>query len=489
MRLLFYGLLIIHVFATPLFAQNYEKLTLDNCIEKALSNSNDVQIAKLTFKKAKLEYEKVRISQHMPQLSLSATTPSYNKSSSLEFIPGKGDVWIDRTLTRYEGSLNLTQNLFTGGNLSLSSSANQYQYRYSELPDNEYTRVESKISLEQPFFQGNDYKLTWKQANRDLENARLQYENSIIDISKEATQLFMDILIARKKLVLEKQFLELYQEKMESDELKYEKGLISELELLQAEIDLNTAMSNVEEYKANFSLNIQKLNNLLQENISDIEASGADSFWIEPAIEMETVAWNQFRSPENYRNLIEARHTLESAKESLESAHDKNNLSVSFRGSYGYEGEGDYFSGAFDKLLDWKNENLSAMLILELPIWDGGAISKDIQIAKADYEIAQLEFKEKQESAILELQEKVQEGERLELKLRRDKKNQILSGKKLEVGQNQYDNGLLSFQDFMEIQQDYVSSVTSLWQTFTDYKIVLWDLEKLTGKLDVSVNF
>ena len=110
------------------------RLSLDECIAMARRQSVDAAVALGELRSAYWQWRSYRADQ-LPEVSLSATTPSYNKRYSSYQQADGGMSFVRNDYLGLSGSLYVTQKLWpTGGTLSLESSLD-YLHQRREPPE------------------------------------------------------------------------------------------------------------------------------------------------------------------------------------------------------------------------------------------------------------------------------------------------------------------------------------------------------------------
>ncbi|MBR4750113.1 MAG: TolC family protein [Abditibacteriota bacterium] len=136
--------------------------------------------------------------------------------------------------------------------LDVTGSYNRYFDR-----DRLYTsdaRIMGTISLN--IFDGFSREATVKARKLSLDNARITREDLVNDITHAVTSLYSDILIARDQIEASKAGLEAARKNREVQTEKYSADMATNLDILNAQMQLDTALSNSINSKYNYKIDL-----------------------------------------------------------------------------------------------------------------------------------------------------------------------------------------------------------------------------------------
>lgn len=164
-------------------------------------------------------------SQVLPQISLHASVPSYEKSISMVSQNDGSYVYRSRTYANSELSLGIRQLVpFTGGWLTFKSSLSRLDNLNNTAKTYAYYYNIGKISYKQTIGGYNEYKWLKRkdEADKILEN--IQHRQNIEKIKFKVVDAFFSLLCAQKRIELTQQNYELaklvtdaYKDKLESN--------------------------------------------------------------------------------------------------------------------------------------------------------------------------------------------------------------------------------------------------------------------------------
>lgn len=236
-------------YATTLNAQTI--LTLDKALVFAEQNSPDIQQVLFNLERSQQNLKAQRASLKS-QFSLILNPVNYMRDR--RFYPSNR-LWITTEDFSTSGTFRVEQPiLFTGGKISLT---NDFNWLYStsdeinldtqqEYPADKKFRNVLNLRFDQPLFTHNERKLVLRELELDLENTNLSYAMQRLNLEKTVTQQFYSVYMAQMNLDISREELENTQKSYEIIKNKVDAGLVAKEELFQAELNLATAKSTLQ---------------------------------------------------------------------------------------------------------------------------------------------------------------------------------------------------------------------------------------------------
>lgn len=245
-RLVFVTILTISCFG-DVVAQNQNNLgtlTLDQCIDIAQDQSAIANAARYELIANRWQYESFE-ADLLPSLELTGDAPGYNKSIFSNVLDNGQVTFSSRTQSEATTQLSVSQNILpTGGTLSLSSGITKLG-----IFDNENTYLWQStplvMRLNQPIFQFNNLKWRNKTEPLQYEIARKEYVEEMEDIAQTVTQSFFDVYLAKINLENAEFNVARNDSIYQISQGRYKVGSIAENELLQTELELRNAESEL----------------------------------------------------------------------------------------------------------------------------------------------------------------------------------------------------------------------------------------------------
>lgn len=220
------------------------RISLADAIARARSHSVDASAALNELRSAYWQYRTYR-AELLPEISFNGTIPAYSKRYSSYQESDGSYRFVPNDNLQLSGELSLSQRIwFTGGTLSLRSSLD-YMRQLSGDKYNNFMSIPVALTLRQPLFAANDIK--WKRRIEPVRyaEARARFMSETEEVAMEAIRLFFNVLMAADKLACSRQNLDNARKLYEVAQAKRRMGQISENDLLQIELTLLQAQSDV----------------------------------------------------------------------------------------------------------------------------------------------------------------------------------------------------------------------------------------------------
>lgn len=220
------------------------RISLADAIARARSHSVDASAALNELRSAYWQYRTYR-AELLPEISFNGTIPAYSKRYSSYQESDGSYRFVPNDNLQLSGELSLSQRIwFTGGTLSLRSSLD-YMRQLSGDKYNNFMSIPVALTLQQPLFAANDIK--WKRRIEPVRyaEARARFMSETEEVAMEAIRLFFNVLMAADKLACSRQNLDNARKLYEVAQAKRRMGQISENDLLQIELTLLQAQSDV----------------------------------------------------------------------------------------------------------------------------------------------------------------------------------------------------------------------------------------------------
>lgn len=369
---------------------------LQRILKTALDNNRDLKIANLKIESAQATHGIAR-SNLLPSIGATALETRQGVPSAFAFFTPKKQFRANLALTSYEVD-------FFGRLQSLKKSA------LEDFLSEEQSRNITKISL-------------------------------IAETANSYAQLICDT----QTLEIAKENLDLNTKRFEFVKLRHENGIDSKTTLINAEISLENAKSNFEDYKKLVKQDRNTLLELLATFDEKLLPQNKiiDDIKINEKILNLTPSQSLLMRPD----IQKAEHDLKSANANIGAARAAFFPSITLTGSYGY-GSRD-IKGLFD------SSTWSFTPQIYIPIFSGGRASANLTIANARKKIEILNYEKSIQNAFREVSDQLSRREAIE--------NQLKSSDKI----------LKSREDIQKISDERYSAGINNFLTNVDDKIAL----------------
>jgi outer membrane protein TolC len=454
------------------------RVTLAQAIELALQQGYVARAVAFVRDAARYR-EDAFYSGLLPQLSLSGTVPAYNRSIIEVLQPDGSTLFRPQNQTSTALNATLTQTLpFTGGDLFVSSSlarvsvsGTQNLLTWSTTP--------VSIGLRQPILRPNTVGWNKKEQPVIGEVSERQYVEAREDIALQTTNLFFDVYAAQVDLNNATSNAAVNDTLYTLNTGRYEIGRIGENDLLQSELALLGAQTDLDAAKLELERNIAALRIAL--NVppdTPLEIAVPSSV---PDFEPDTArAVSEALSNRSVVSSLELQDVQ--AQRRIAEAKLNNGFGATLQASYGFNATGTNVTRAYGDLLEAQQLTLS----VEFPLMQWGVGRETTAAAQAD-------FDQLASTTEVTLQQTAHEAHFAALQLSQARRNLALSAKgdtvanrRFEVAYNRYVIGRISIDNLFIAQREkdqantrYVMALRGYWEAY--YRLrrtTLYDFER-----------
>ena len=396
--------LIILLLASSLQGWAYEhadsmKLTLGEAIALAQQQSSDALAARHSLEAAEWSYKNFR-ANYLPAVSLSSS-PSLNRQISSITQPDGTNVFVRQNQLSTDLSLNISQNIsLTGGTLFMSNSLQRLdEFEQRTLG---YNSIPVSLGYQQNLFGHNS--LRWAKRTEPLRHsiARKQYAETMELVASRASTYFFMLASAQTNLEIARQNYAVSDTLLRYARRRYERGSITENEMLQlevgklteetnrlnAEADVEDAMQSLRSYlgiKSQVAL-VVMTDTLIHDDMVDADEALAKALANNP-------------DPEQLRlNVVESQSALSSAKANR-------GLKADLYMQFGLSQKGSTLKEAYASPLNQQYVSLS----VSLPLLDWGRGKGQVRVAKSRLQLTQTQSEQAMQDFCLNVQKMVRQ--------------------------------------------------------------------------------
>lgn len=311
-----------------------------------------------------------------------------------------------------------------------------------------------------------------KTAKLNYENGVTSYENAVRTVELNVRKVFCNLLYTKENIQLQERKLETAKSLYESNLAKYNRGQLSELDLLNSQYNYESTIPTLQSLQINYDNSIATFKQTLGLNQSEeIELVGN----IEDFLNIGKIEIN--KNIEEVPAVKTILANMELAKTQL-LATRFSAWGPSLSASYSYGQSGNFESS------DLRTTGNALSLSLRIPLdgflpWSNGALS--IANQKANLQDLELQLKEKKESTELEIQNSIKKIEQAQAQLNVLENNVELAQKRYNMTLTAYNHGskdLLTLQNASDALMTARINLSS--QKITIFSAIL-DLENILG--------
>lgn len=371
-------LLMCLILSSTLAAEEKMRLTLSECIMMARRQSVEAAMALGELKSAYWQWRSYR-ADLLPEVSFSATMPSYNKRYTSYQQADGGVSFVRNDYLGLSGSLHISQKIWlTGGSLSVESSLD-FLHQSGSGGGNQLMSLPFAITITQPIFGVNHVKWNRRIEPLRYREAKARFLTETEQVAMQAINLFFNLLLAGEQVHIAQQNLATAEKLYEVALAKREMGTISENDVLQMRLNTLTARSSLTNAESSRQSRQFALRSFL-----DVEAD------IEPVVPEDIPQFNlQFEEVlhhalENNAHATTLRRRQLEADYSVATAR-ANRQSINLYAQLGYTGTGSTLGGAYRDLLSKQVVQVG----FTVPLLDWGKRKGQRRMAESNREIIQ----------------------------------------------------------------------------------------------------
>jgi outer membrane protein TolC len=455
-------------------------LSLSEVMMRARRNSVDAEVALNQLKSAYWEYRSYR-AELLPEVSLNATLPSYRKQYSSYMNNDGSYSFVRNNYLQMDGELSVTQNIWlTGGKVSVNTSLDFYRQLGSPA-FNRYMTIPVALTLTQPIFGVNNLKWDRKIEPVRYSEAKAQFLSATENVALTAINYYFSLLMAQENHSIAEQNLENAERLYEVAKEKREMGRISQNDLLQMELNLLNAKSDLTDCVSDLKSNMFNLRSFLDygENVDIVPEIPVDVPEVEinygDALE-KALANNKF-AKNMLRRQLEADYEVAKAK----GAQREINLFAQI----GYTGTDKNFAGGYQNLKD----NQVVEIGFEIPLVDWGRRKGKVKVAESNRKLVESQVRQENmnfnQNLFILVERYGNQLRQLETARRADE----IAQKRYATNVETFLIGKISTLDLNdsrvkkdEARREYVNELYRFWNYYYQIRsLTLWDYQKDTG--------
>lgn len=445
------------------FSQS-KKVTLNEAINIAKKQSPDY---KTTLNRNQSSYWRFRNykASFLPQFSLNATLPEYNKA--VRRLPNDEgqDIFVNQDQLLLQGGLSISQNIpYTGGTLSLNSNLERIEL--FGLDDNiNYSVIPFSIRYFQNSLFYNPFKWDKKIEPLIYEEAKRDFIEKMEDISVNTCRRYFQLLKAQMQLEISKVNLANQDTLYQISKGRFKIGKIAENELLQVELTLLNSKNNVTANTIELKRTSQNLARYLELDTENLELDIPDKL---PLFEVDVNKALQ-EAQSNRKAVIEFRRKRLEAKKELAFQKGNNRLQLGIRANVGISQNGNDFNNLFNNFNKQQNVSVS----LAIPVFDWGVSKSRRKMAEANLDLTNNNIDQEKQAFEQEIYLHVLNWSNQRDFLETSEKAKEIAVKRYDISKKRYVLDKITITDLNIALQEkdravlqYLNSLEKFWQDY-----------------------
>ena len=466
-------LTVLVLLGVPLASHGQLSLTIEKALDIAEENSPTLRRSHMTLER----YQETLVAQRASlksKFSLNLNPVGYEKNRRFD---NRLSQWYTNESFTSSGTFRVDQPiLWTDGEISLINTFG-WQDNNSNIDgdknSNKAFNNNLYLQLSQPIFTYNKRKMELKQIEYDYENANISYALQRLNTEKDITNQFYNVYMAQSQLSITREELVNAQQSYDIIKNKVEADLAAKDELFQAELNLATARSSVEEQQVSLENAKDKLKQTLGMSLDedlmvfaeievrpiDVNLQQAISHGLQSRLELRQ---REIESDELGFDMIKTKALNEF----------KGDISVSF----GLIGD----NKRFDKIYENPTQNPRVAISFTVPIFDWGEKKARIRAQKVAQNINKLDFHEDKVDIELNIRQVWRSLENLRTQIKIAEQNVTNAQLTYDLNLTRYREGDLTGMEMSQFQTQLSNKKISYTQALINYKIELLNLKILS---------
>lgn len=466
-------LAVIFLLGMPLLSHGQLSLTIDKALDIAEENSPTLRRSHMNLER----YQETLTAQRASlksKFSLNLNPVGYEKNRRFD---NRLSQWYTNESFTSSGTFRIDQPiLWTDGEISLINTFG-WQDNNSNIDgdknSNKAFNNNLYLQLSQPIFTYNKRKMELKQIEYDYENANISYALQRLNTEKDITNQFYSVYMAQSQLAITREELANAQQSYDIIKNKVEADLAAKDELFQAELNLATARSSVEEQQVSLENAKDRLKQTLGMNLQE-------DLMVFAEIDIKPIDVNlQQAISHGLQSRLELRQReIESDELDFDMIRTKalNEFKGDISLSFGLIGD----NNRFDKIYENPTQNPRVAISFTVPIFDWGEKKARIRAQKVAQNINKLDFHEDKVDIELNIRQVWRSLENLRTQIKIAQQNVENAQLTYDLNLTRYREGDLTGMEMSQFQTQLSNKKISYTQALINYKIELLNLKILS---------
>jgi len=451
------------------------RLALQEAIQRAQTSSPSAEIARLQFEQSEWDFEAYQ-SQFMPSFSLNGSAPGLERSIS-DLVLDDGSVrYVEQSRLFSRASVAVEQPIpLTGGALFVTSGLS----RVDQFGDRDFSQWQTTpvtIGLEQPLFQFNDLKWAQRLSPLTYRIARRTLTEDIADVAVDISQRFFDVYIEKMNVDIAQFNVAVNDTIYTLSEGRYEIGRIAENDLLQSELQLLNAQSDLSAARIAYDEAREDLRRAL--DLPDDTAIDVIPPTAPPTLSIDPDA-AVAQAERNRSDFLDLQRETVASQRDVALAQSQNGFSATISARYGLNQSATTLNQAYRDPLSQQRFGIS----FQMPLYQWGRGHAEVEAAEAAHQATREQVGRIRE----ELKQDVY-FEALRLQQLRDQVNiaataDTVASRRFEVARNRYRVGNISITDLFRAQTEkdaarrsYIQALRAFWTSYYQLRrLTLYD--------------
>jgi outer membrane protein TolC len=463
--------------AAPLAAQDPLRLTLDAAIQRAQAQGLQARAARASRDAARQRDHQFG-ARLLPQLSLTGTVPSYNRSIIAVQQPDGSTLYRPQQQNESALTMSLTQRLpIIGGDLFVNSSLSRLDATRlsgtTTTTERLWSSTPMTVGIRQDILRPNTQRWDNREQGLRAEVAERSYAEQMEDIAIATANAFFDYYTAKLGLENAITNVAVNDTLFTLNKGRFEVGKIGENDLLQSELALLNVRVALDGARLEHDRALASLRLLLDLGVgTPLEIIVPTEV---PEFEPDTVVAVE-QALRNRAQVVELELQGVSADRAVSQARFASGIGATLQASMGFNQTGDVMDAVYRDLREAQRINLA----VTVPLVQWGARSAGIQAARLDEQRVEHSTRQAREQTA-----QAAHFAALQLALQRRQlaiaaKADTVGAKRFEVAKNRYVIGRIGMDNLYQAQNEKDAALRSYLQSLRGFWVAYYRLRRET---------
>lgn len=457
-------------------------LACTNSVAQRILNLNEaIQIAQVSSR----DIKKSKLNLYGNQRSLDAQRAALKSRFALDITPFDYD--RNRSFVNLFSRWNTNEDYNSFANFSVSqpivatdgtiSLINRLGYRdnYSEFQDIRTKTYSNNLylQLDQPIFTYNRTKMRLKELEMNLENAQISNALQLLSLEQNVTQSFYTFYQRQNNLEIARDEYENQKISYEITKNKVDADLLAQEELYQAELNLATSKSTVENNQVLLDNAADDFKLLLGLDLTEAVAVEVDINFVTRAVDLNKAIHFGL---ENRMELRQRAIDIERSQFELIRTKALNEFKGAIALSLGVFGDNERAPDIYEV----PAVNPRIAVSFSIPIFDWGENRARMDAANASREMRQVDLEVERNDIMINIRQVYRNLQNLENQIMIAEQNVKNAQLTYDINLERYKNGDLTSIDLNRFQSQLSEKKSNLADALINYKIELLNLKILS---------
>jgi outer membrane protein TolC len=456
------------------------EMSLQDCIQQALSHNFDVQI----------ERYNPEISLFNLDAAYGGYDPTFNFSGQHDFNVSPGGFTSQQIALPATTSKADSFNSSLGGALpwglqyNFSGNIADRTFQSFTNPLTQSTSGSIGVSLTQPLLKNfwiDQTRLTIRVAKNRLKYSEQNLRGQFITTVTAVENAYYELIFAQENVKVEQQALDLAQTQLDQDKQRMQIGTLAQLSVQQDESQVAQSKANLITAQSTLETDQNTLKNLLTDSYAqwhDTDIQPAEALTAPLQLFNLQDSWNKGMTERP--DLVQAQLNVE--QQGIQLKFDRNQIfpELDLIGSYGFNGARDDFNNTFGEFKNGDAPFYSYGAQLSVPLSNIGA-RNNYKSAKATLQQIVLQFKQLEQNVMVEIDNAVKQAQSAYESVDATREARIYAEAALDAEQKTYAVGKATTFDVLQLQNSLTAARSQEIRALANYNEALATLSQQEG--------